>query len=200
MLADGAEMLPHGCVQSSLPVPLLKALKVLKAKSSRLISAIVSALGPELRLGRLARGLLVPGSQSPRPTGCERPSGKRDQVDLLCRHADGKFAQRASEHQARVASLGKDNARSTFVSPVGSVARFGRRRICILSLWLVSFFGLLCSWPWLQGPLCSVWAQRDHDCRIVQSIGQLFFLQPPVWMHSLNPENYQLSCHERLTG
>ena len=31
----------------------------------RLISAIVSALGPELRLGRMARGLLVPGSQSP---------------------------------------------------------------------------------------------------------------------------------------
>ncbi|CAE7802114.1 SV2B [Symbiodinium sp. CCMP2456] len=91
MLADGAEML--------------------------LISAIVSALGPELRLGRMARGLLVSTSFAGMQMG-----------NLLS-------------------------------GPLST--RFGRRRICILSLWLVSFFGLLCS--------------------VVQSIGQLFFLQPLAW-------------------
>ncbi|CAE7374711.1 slc22a6-a [Symbiodinium pilosum] len=89
MLADGAEML--------------------------LVSAIVAAVGssPELRMGRMARGLLVSSSFAGMQMG-----------NLLS-------------------------------GPLSS--RYGRRRICIVSLWLVSIFGLASS--------------------MVQTIGQLFFVQ-----------------------
>ena len=144
MLADGAEMLPHGCAHAQ-PLTVSSAggqrgRQPNSASPSHADAAQHFQRQPEARSEAYLCHRLCPGPRTSFGPNGQGPAGARlpesipsipshegqfciwhsqtIQVDLLCRYADGKFAERASEHQARVASLGKKRSvRSRVVLP-----------------------------------------------------------------------------------